>query len=282
VDYAVRGIASTLGISPNVAGMLPITTMPLWLSTLLVIGLPTALAMVGPVIVRHFVQLDRLRTNNEVAGFKFATVGVVYAVLLAFAVIVVWEKFNEAEATVAREASAAATVYRLADGLDAAQSAPLKEAMSAYLTAVVDKDWPAMEHGRASADVTRALDNIYATLLQSRSGGGLDPILKAEILHQLDEVSASRRSRLVAADGTVPQILWFILFGGAIITVAFTFFFGTPNLRAQTMMTGALAILVFSGLLTVIVIDRPFAGGVKVQPEALVHVLGDFGGVVRP
>ena len=66
------------------------TTMPLWLSALLVVGVPTAIAMFGPYFVRRLVPLKTLSTNNEVAGFKFAVVGVLYAVLLAFAVIVVW------------------------------------------------------------------------------------------------------------------------------------------------------------------------------------------------
>ena len=83
---------------------------------------------------------------------------------------------------------------------------------------------------------------------------------------------------LVSADGNVPGILWFVLFSGAIVTVGYTFFFGTQNLHAQSMMTGALSALVFSGLLTAIVIDHPFAGSVKVEPEALVHVFEDFAG----
>ena len=198
--------------------MLFFTTMPLWLSAILLIGLPTAIAMAGPVVIRRFVQLDKLRTNNEVAGFKFATVGVIYAVLLAFAVIVVWEKFNEAETNVAREAGAAATVFRLLEGLAAEDSGPMKQAMIAYLDATVEKDWPAMEHGRASADVTRALSNVYTTLLNARSGEPVDPVLLAELLRQLDELSAGRRSPLVASTGTVPPILWYVLFSGAIIT----------------------------------------------------------------
>ena len=71
-----------------------LTSQPLWLSGLLMVALPTALAMLGPVLVRRCVHLDRLTTNNEVAGFKFAAVAVLYAVLLAFAVIVVWERFQ--------------------------------------------------------------------------------------------------------------------------------------------------------------------------------------------
>jgi hypothetical protein len=45
--------------------------------------------MLGPSLVRRYVTLEKLTTNNEVAGFKFAVVGVLYAVLVAFAIIVV-------------------------------------------------------------------------------------------------------------------------------------------------------------------------------------------------
>ena len=86
-----------------------------------------------------------------------------------------------------------------------------------------------------------------------------------------------RRARLVAAEGTVPGVIWPVLFVGAAVTIAFTFFFGTQNLRAQTLMTGMLSIIIFSVLLTTVVIDRPFAGVVKVQPDALAEVLADFG-----
>ena len=68
-----------------------------------------------------------------------------------------------------------------------------------------------------------------------------------------------------------------MLFAGAVLTIAYTFFFGTENLRAQALMTGMLAAIIFSGLLTAIVIDRPFVGVVKVHPDALAEVLADFG-----
>lgn len=67
-----------------------------------------------------------------------------------------------------------------------------------------------------------------------------------------------------------------VLFGGAALTIGFTFFFGTENLRAQALMTGVLSILIFAGMLTIIAIDHPFAGTVKVGPEALVSVVRDF------
>src|SRR5262249_51719804 len=104
-----------------------LTTLPLWLSAVILIVPTTLLAMAGPSIVRRYVEVNQLRTNNEVAGFKFATVGVLYAVLLAFAVVV-WEKFNQAESEVAKEAGAAATVFRLTQGVDPERGAAIREA----------------------------------------------------------------------------------------------------------------------------------------------------------
>jgi hypothetical protein len=100
--------------------------------------------------------------------------------------------------------------------------------------------------------------------------------LVSQILNELDTITEMRRARLAAAEGLVPGVIWPVLFGGAMLTIAFTFFFGTENLWAQALMTGMLSVIIFSGLLTAIVIDQPFVGVVKVGPEALAEVMADF------
>jgi hypothetical protein len=254
-----------------------LTNQSVWLSSFLLLVPPTLLAMAGPVIIRRFVKIERLKVNNEVAGFKFAVVGVLYAVLLAFVVVVVWEKYNQADADVAHEAAAAATVYRLSYGLDNEHGDAIRRAMSDYLDAAIKQDWPAMEHGKGSDAGSNTMNALYRAVLKYHVQQGENVVL-AELLRQVDTVSVSRRSRIVAANGAVPDILWMTLFGGAILTVCFTFFFGVENLRAQTMMTGALTLLTFAGLLTVVAIDQPFGGGVRVPPDALMTIKQDFGG----
>jgi Protein of unknown function (DUF4239) len=254
-----------------------LTALPLWVTGIIVVGLTTLIAMLGPVIVRRRVGLQKLSTNNEVAGFKFATVGVLYAVLLAFAVIVVWEKFSDAEASVAQEAGAAATVYRLATGIGAASGESVEIGLTRYLKAAISDDWPAMERGRSSPTVTHMLTDLYAAVLSYNPPDRRTTAIFAETLRQLDLITQARRARLVTAAGIVPGIVWMVLFGGAVVTVGFTFFFGTTNLHAQALMTGALSLLIFSGLFIIIAIDHPFSGSVKVGPEALSVVLEEFG-----
>jgi len=253
-----------------------LTGQPLWLSGMLIVGLTTVLAMIGPILVRRYVTLEKLTTNNEVAGFKFAAVGVLYAVLIAFAIIVVWEKFSDADNDVAREAGAAETIYRLSQGIGGEPGIALRAALTNYLKVAISDDWPAMERGRASESAREALDGVYKALLTFNSPERRDTALVSQILHELDTITQMRRARLVAAEGVVPKVIWPVLFGGAIVTIAYTFFFGTQNLLAQVLMTGMLSIIIFSGLLTAIVIDRPFFGVVQVHPDALAEVVADF------
>jgi hypothetical protein len=258
-----------------------LSTQPLWLGIFLV-SAATLLAMAGPVLVRRRLSLDRLRLNNEVAGFMFATVGVLYAVLLAFAVIITWERLSKAEDAAAQEAGAAATLYRLADGIGGDPGAALRDRLTRYVRAVITDDWPAMERSEGSSAVTRALDPVYTALLTFTSGDSRGTALLAEALHQLDVMTQARRARLVLAAGVVPGVLWFVLFGGAVVTIGFTLFFGTEDLRLQAIMTGMLSFLIFSALVILIGMNHPFAGAVKVRPEAISAVLEDFGARARP
>ena len=175
-----------------------LSTMPLWLSDIILVGMTTLVAMSGPALIRRRIHLDRLRVNHEVAGFEFATVGVLYAVLLAFAVIVVWEKFAEAERTVAKEAGA---VRSTASQADAAK------AFRRNLTdcsAVINEDWPAMERGGACP---RGLDRAYATILAAHPADQRGGALLSEVLRQLDVVPQRGAIGLSRPRGRFPA--WF-------------------------------------------------------------------------
>jgi hypothetical protein len=257
-----------------------LTTQPLWVSGAIIVGLGTLLSMVGLLLVRRSVDVRSLTSNNELAGHKFATIGVLYAVTLAFAIIVVWEKFADAELDVVHEAGAAETIYRLSPGVSD-KGAAVRSAVTNYLKAAINNDWPAMDRGvsgveeivGATGAAKEALDAVYSTLVLS--SGQADSAVVSEMLRQLDLVAQSRRARLIASEGAVPNLLWLVLLGGSAITIGYTFFFGAESLRAQALMTALLAIMIFSELLVIVGIDRPFSGAVKVGPNALAAVLAE-------
>ncbi len=249
--------------------------LPLWVAALVMVVVPTIAAMWGPVVMRRRIGLAALTSNNEIAGFKFATVGVIYAVLLAFAVIVVWEKFSNAETAVIQEAGAAATLYRLAAGPEN-EAVATRAALSNYLKLAIERDWPLMAAANESREVTQALNDLYATAIRQMENQSRRPQIFGEMLRQLDALTQARRSRLHLSMGIVPGLLWTVLYSGAVLTVGFTFFFGTKNLPAQIMMTGILSVIVFMGLLVIVSINYPFTGPVHVGTEPLQTVIEDF------
>jgi hypothetical protein len=199
---------------------------------------------------------------------------VIYAVLLAFAVIVVWGKFNDAETAVVQEAGASATIYRLTTW-PGPRSGRDTGGPGQHLRLAIDRDWPLMATGRESREVTQALNALYAVVLRLMENGSRQPAIFVEIFKQLDAITQARRTRLHLAIGIVPGIVWLVLYCGALLTVGFTFFFGTKNLPAQVMMTGILSVIVFMGLLVIVSIEHPFTGPVHVGSEPLQTVVED-------
>ena len=255
--------------------MIFLTSRPGWVLVLLLFFF-TGLAMLGPFLVRMRIRLAHLRGNNEVAGFKFAVIGVLYAVLLAFVVIISWERFYDAERALAREAGASATIYRLCAGLDGSSAATVHENLAAYLRSVLADDWPAMVRGRSSAVTTRVLSDLYEVVARFQPDDLRSSTLQKDLLTQLDELTRARRERLVMAEGTVPPVIWFVIFLGAALTISFTFFFGTENIIAQSLMTGILAAIILSAVLVVIALDRPYTGAIVISREPVRAVLEDF------
>jgi hypothetical protein len=249
--------------------------LPQWLAAIILVILPTALAMCGPMIVRSKVDLARLSTNNEIAGFKFATVGVIYAVLLAFAVIAVWDKFSEAESAVVKEAGASAAIYRLTAGPESEATAT-RAALNNYLNLAINLDWPQMAAEKESKEATHALDALYVSAMRMAENGRMQPTIIGEIFNNLGAITEARRVRLHLATGVVPGGIWLVLVCGAVLTVGFTFFFGTKNLSAQVMMTGILSVIVFMGIFVILSFDHPFTGGIHVGNEPLRAAIEDF------
>ena len=246
-----------------------VDSLPLWLSVLLIVVLPTAAAMGATLLIRRAVALERLADNNEVAGFKFAVLGVVYAVLLGFAVIIVWEKFSDAENAAMREAAGVVAISRLLNGWEPGAASAVRPPLTNYVETVIAEDWPAMGQGRMSPQVNAALDRLYAAILALTPNTPRESATMSALLSALDEVTQGRRDRLILATGSVPNVLGAVLFASALVTLGFTFFFGTPSVRAQALMTGMLAAVIFMALYIVAQINYPFTGPVSVKPEAL-------------
>lgn len=249
--------------------------LPLWLLGLLMVGGATALSVAGLAIVRRRVAPHTLRDHHDVAGFILAIVGVIYAVLLAFVVLVVWERYENAELIATREANALIDVYRLAPALPNA-TATIRRDANAYAREVVKVEWPAMSRGAMDDGTSRALDQLWRDCLRVKPRDNRESAVFSQILDRLTEVGDNRRLRLLSSRTGVPSPIWLTLIVGGIATILFTFYFGLERFSAQAGMTAILALLISLVLFLISALNYPFTGDLKVQPEAMQTAIERF------
>jgi hypothetical protein len=123
-----------------------------WLWGILLVGTLGLLAVAGLLRARRRFGVEALKLNNEVAGFIYGVIGVLYAVLLGFTAIIVWERFDNAQAGVNEEANALTDLYRNAQAFSDDVRRELETDLRAYATLVAEKEWAAMSKQRPSPE----------------------------------------------------------------------------------------------------------------------------------
>src|SRR5215204_2627869 len=171
-------------------------------------------AVVGLTVVQRLVPATIRKEYNDVAGFIYAVLGVIYAVLLALVVIAVWEDFGRARETTEQEANALAEIFWLAHQLPEPEGPHLQELCQSYAEEVVNVGFPLMEQGRTpslerSQETSRAwvlIDDIRATIQEVEPRTAAGEQLYAEGLDQVQRLADARRTRLVAAEEGLPTV----------------------------------------------------------------------------
>ena len=238
---------------------------PLWVvAMLLTVG--ALIYSIGLMLLTRAVYgVDRLSLNNEVAGFKFAVIGVFYAVMLAFVVIAVWEDFRKTEAAVRDEAKAVVDLYRISFALPVEGGAEIRDHLVTYTNDVREHEWPTMAVGEPSDAVIKDLDQLTRAISGVSPGNFQQLAVYQTALKLLAVITDNRNERLDSSDGSMPWILWFVLIVGGLITLGYPAFFGSTNLVAQILMTAALAVLVALTMLLGLAFDYPFTGDVQIS-----------------
>jgi hypothetical protein len=250
-----------------------ITSIPELIAELaIVVAVVVAFVLLHAFLQRRL-NTEALRRNNDVAGFLFSAVGVLYAVVLGFTVVVVWQKYDGAVANVENEVDATGNLYHVVDAFPAGARAQIRAGLRDYVDSVLRIEWPAMARGQDVPELAaQQLERV------SYAVDTFAPVNFKEFAAQQAAISEerrlfdARRARLVATVPAVPAILWFALVSGALAMIAFCFIFGVENRPAQLMMTAILVGLI--GILFVVIdeFSTPFSGSVRISADGWVYL----------
>ena len=250
-----------------------ISDLPLWATATVMLVVSTLVAGLAPWLVRRGLGFERLVVNNEVAGFQYATLGTIYAILQGLAAVAVWDDYSGARATVEAEAAALINIDRLADGVPEPGRSAVRRALREYANSVIEHEWPAMRRGESATEPREALRRLGTALLTIEVQDQRAAVLYDHVLSETERLLVYRRERLDLIAGSLPPLVGSVLYSGAVITIAFTLFFAGRNVASQSLMTALLCLMVMLVLFVTVELNYPFGGGINVDPGPFQRML---------
>jgi hypothetical protein len=231
------------------------------------LAIAVAITCAGQTYVhRRFSDQDFVQ-HNEVGGFIIAVVGSLYAVVLGFLTLVVWQHFRAERELVILESAAAADAWHTAVGLPSTLQSRVRRDILNYSNDMIDHDWPAMRRGGFDS---------YADILVMDAMGAVGEFVPANMresnaqaatLQQLSVLHDERLQRIAGNGSGVSWFEWLVLSIGAVCVICFCWLFGLRNAHTHLLMTSTVAVIIVSMLVLLFELQYPFRSDIGIGPD---------------
>jgi len=246
-----------------------ILNWPPAISFLVMSVITTSVALAGLRFVRKKYPAEVLKENHEVAAIIFNAFGLLYGVVVAFVVFVTWSGYDEATKNLQLEANEAIDIFHSAKAFPEPVSKTIQQGLMNYIASVYNDELKRMAVGEVSLHSRSSLRDLIILFNNMDQTSAPNRELYAESLRCLNALAEYRRLRVFAGNNTIPSVIWLVLLIGGLITVAYTYFLGVKNIRAQYLMTTALTVTITLILVLIYILDHPFTGRSSVSIEPL-------------
>jgi hypothetical protein len=246
-----------------------IYNLPIWLFGGLTVLVFCAFGITGLAVTRRWAPSFHHATlsHNDMVGFYFRAITVLYGITLGLLMVGVWSYFSETEAKVDRETSALAALYLDVSHYPEPNRGRLQDDLRRYAREVIDVAWPQQQKGivpRGNIAIVADLAHDLAAFEPASEG--------QKVLHEVsyklfNELVERRRSRLLGVTAGLSGALSALVLIGAAINIAVTWFFHLHNQRMHLWMTALTSTLLGLMIFLLAAMDHPYLGKLSVSAE---------------
>jgi hypothetical protein len=200
--------------------------------------------------------------------------GILFALIVGFLAVGVWDNVDRAEEEVADEASALRSVIILSDDLPPDLGGRMRALIHRQIEDAVNDEWPAMKEQRANLNAIPVplSDALHLAV-------GFDPqtdgqtVTQRELVTSIQNALDARRQRIVVSESGINSVKW----AGLIALAALTLF-GIGMVHSGNRTTARIAMGMFAAAVAVVITmlasqDEPFAGQLGIDPDVLEQIL---------
>jgi len=245
----------------------------LWMAVVVFAATYLLAASIYWVVTRLAVN-DRARAFKAVSPGMLPPLGILFALLVGFIAVEVWNNYDKAKTAVATEASALRAIVLLAGTFPEEQKTRINALVDRHIEVAVNEGWPAMARRRLTLSTlpTALIEELHDTLALKPVDDG-QRAAQSEMVKALHTALDARRQRIVVSQSAVGTVKWAgILLMGLCTLVAIAM------VHSDNRLTCAIALTLFAtgialSLLLIAAYSRPFTGEISVRPDLLKQVI---------
>ncbi len=244
------------------------------LIALLFIGGATLFGVVGVLIGRKLVHGHVAEGHNDVLVPIFLTVGVIYAVLLAFTVVAEWEFYDAAKTNAAVVAALLVPLYRQSRAMDEDKGGEMRHLIRSYAEHVVE-GWDAFRNDtrntKAGGDNNEII-RVFSTMTPANKAREL---VTGQFLQTFSQMVLNRNKRYAHSAEALAPLMWGGLIVGGVLTIGLCFILYMERCWPHVVGVGAMSAIIGMLLFMVAMLSRPFHGPLAIDPapfEQALHV----------
>jgi hypothetical protein len=207
-------------------------------------------------------------SHNEAVGFYLGAICVFYGITLGLFAVATWQTYTDVETRVGEEAAAVGTLYRDVSIFPDPNRTELQADLRQYVRQVIDVAWPQQRRGIVPEEEGVSLSTFQTHLSRFEPATEGQKVIFAEALRGFDTIAALRGRRLQSVHAGLAGPLWTIVFAGAFLSIAMTWFFDMRSHSMHVWMTVMLSALLGLLIYLLAALDSPYRGEISVGPEA--------------
>lgn len=245
-----------------------------WMAVFIFAGVYLLAACVYWVVTRLTVN-DRARAFKALSPGMLPPLGILFALLVGFIAVEVWNNYDKAKLAVVSEASALRAVVLLAETFPDEQKTRIHALIDRHIEDAINKEWPAMAQQRATLSTLRAhaLIDALREVITLKTADDPQRTVQPEMMKAIQAALDARRQRIVVSQSAVGRIKWAgILLQGLCTLIAIAM------VHSDNRLTSTIALTLFAtgialSILLIAAYSRPFTGEISVKPELLRQVM---------
>lgn len=242
--------------------------MPFVVSIIIISIVSILIFLAAEKLTRNRIHHDTLVENHAVSGFIYNAVCVIYAVLIAFVVFVIWGNLEKTNSKIEGEANNLLNLYYDASVFPDSIKKNIQSTIREYVYDVTMYEWKEMAKGKADSVAAKQFIKLNRIYLSIKSSDVPNPEVLTQSMEDMKDVREFRRHRLLSSRQSMPDMLWFVLILSTILIVAFTFFFSVKNIWLNNLMISLLIFVSVLVMYLVFVMDHPYVGVDAIKPDA--------------